>query len=148
MFSPDCLASCALCPRRCKANRTAGETGFCGAGIRVKIARAAPHPWEEPCISGSRGSGAVFFSHCTLGCVFCQNAPISHGGQGTGVGGEQLADVFLSLERQGVHNLSLVTPTHYAPQIAEALGKARRQGLALPVVYNCGGYEHVETLRA
>lgn len=142
------LSHCTLCPRRCAVDRTAGQTGFCGAGAQVKLARAALHFWEEPCISGERGSGAVFFSHCTLRCVYCQNAEISHEGRGAEVSADRLGSIFLSLQQNGAHNLNLVTPTHYAPQIAQAILDARRKGLRIPVVYNCGGYESVETIRA
>ncbi len=141
------LSGCALCPRGCGVNRLRGERGFCGAGSAVRAARAAPHFWEEPCISGERGSGTVFFSHCVLGCRYCQNAGISRGGGGFEVGEDELAGIFLSLEAKGAHNINLVTPTHYAPQIAAAIRRARGRGLLVPVVYNCGGYESVEGLR-
>lgn len=134
---------CTLCPRRCGAERTIAP-GFCGGGARVRVARAAPHFWEEPCISGTRGSGAVFFSGCTLKCVFCQNTEISAGNFGRELTPRQLADVFLRLQEQGVHNLNLVTPTHYTDQILEALALAKP---VIPVVMNCGGYERAETLR-
>ena len=138
---------CTLCPRACKVDRAAGQTGFCGAGVLPVVARAALHHWEEPCISGARGSGAVFFAHCTLACVYCQNASISRGGKGIEVTPRRLAEIFLSLQQQGAHNINLVTPTHYLPSIMEALDQAKDQGLALPVIYNCGGYETVETVR-
>lgn len=133
---------CDLCPRRCRVDRASGQTGFCGADyLSVKIARAALHFWEEPCISGTRGSGTVFFSYCTLRCVYCQNLPISTGAAGASVGIDRLADIFLELEAQGAHNINLVTPTHYVLQITAAIELARRRGLSLPIVYNTGGYE-------
>lgn len=142
---PDSPTACRLCPRGCGVDR-AVFTGCCGAGADIKIARAAPHHWEEPCISGKNGSGAVFFSHCALGCVFCQNRAISHGGKGQAVSAGRLAEIFLALGAQGVHNLNLVTPTHYAHGVIEALKIARQNGLALPVACNCGGYERTETV--
>lgn len=138
---------CTLCPRCCGADREKGQRGFCGAGSEVRIARAALHFWEEPCISGTEGSGTVFFSHCTMQCVFCQNREISAGGKGFVVTESELAEKFLELQRQGANNINLVTPTHYVPQIIRALILAKDQGLHLPVVYNTGGYERVETLR-
>lgn len=137
------MDGCILCPRQCGVDRTK-QTGYCGTGSLPKVARAAKHHWEEPCISGTEGSGTVFFSGCTLGCVFCQNREISRGGIGREVTVEHLADIFKRLEGQGVHNLNLVTPTHFTPQILQALELAKP---AVPVVMNCGGYERVETLR-
>ncbi|HWP51285.1 MAG TPA: radical SAM protein [Clostridia bacterium] len=145
-FLRENLTKCRLCPRDCGVDRTA-RLGSCKAGAEVKIARAALHFWEEPSISGANGSGTVFFSHCTLGCVFCQNREISHGGKGQTVSVARLAEIFLELQEQGAHNINLVTPTHYAVQIIEALTLARQNGLMLPVVYNCGGYEKVETIQ-
>ena len=142
------MAACTLCPRRCGADRAAGGRGFCGADDTVQVARAALHQWEEPCLSGTRGAGTVFFSHCTLGCVYCQNRAISgREAFGTPVGTERLAALFLDLQRQGAHNIDLVTPSHYAPQLVRALDAARRDGLTVPVVYNCGGDESIDTLR-
>lgn len=141
------LSRCSLCPRGCGVNRLEGERGFCGAGSDVRVARAALHFWEEPCLSGTRGSGTVFFSYCVLGCCYCQNAEVSRGGAGVEVSVEKLAGIFLSLEEKGAHNINLVTPTHYAPQIAVALRLARERGLSVPAVYNCGGYESVGGLR-
>ena len=109
----DLLNRCTLCPRRCGANRSAGQRGFCGAGQTVRIARTMLHRWEEPCLVGAHGAGAVFFSHCTLRCIYCQNAAISHEGAGSDVTEEELAQLFLSLARQGAATLDLVTPTHY-----------------------------------
>lgn len=139
--------SCRLCPRQCGINRHGGERGFCGMGDRLLVARAAPHFWEEPCLSGKSGSGAVFFSGCTLRCVYCQNGEISHGGKGCEVSEQCLAEIFMALEKDGVHNINLITPTHFVPQIIAALRLAKGSGLSLPVVYNCGGYETAETVR-
>lgn len=143
----DLLDRCTLCPRRCGANRSAGQRGFCGAGQTVRIARTMLHRWEEPCLVGAHGAGAVFFSHCTLRCIYCQNAAISHEGAGSDVTEEELARLFLSLARQGAATLDLVTPTHYTPQILRALSLARKNGLTLPVVWNTSGYETVENVR-
>ena len=133
---------CELCPRRCGVDRSSGAVGFCGAGgSAVRISRAALHAWEEPCISGTRGSGTIFFSYCTLRCVYCQNLPVSRGIAGIEVEISRLAEIMLELEAQGAHNINLVTPTHYAVQILEAIEIARRRGLSLPIVYNTGGYE-------
>lgn len=137
--------ACGLCPRRCGVDRTR-QTGTCGGGSQPKIARAALHFWEEPCISGSRGSGTVFFSGCTLGCVFCQNREISRGNFGTEVSPQRLAEIFLELQEQGAHNLNLVTPMHYTTDILTALSDIKSR-LHIPVVVNCGGYELAETLR-
>lgn len=141
-------SSCALCPRRCGADRAAGRTGFCGAGGTLKAARAALHFWEEPCISGTRGSGTVFFSGCALKCCYCQNYNISAEGFGKELTVEQLAAVFLDLQRQGAHNINLVTPGQWRPWIIAALDLARAQGLSLPIVCNTGGYETVESVEA
>lgn len=133
---------CELCPRRCGARREEGQAGLCGAwGLRC--ARAGLHRWEEPCISGSRGRGAVFFSGCPLGCVFCQNYQISHEGLGREMTASQLAEVFARLEEQGAHNINLVSPTPYIEEIIEAFQRYRPH---IPVVYNSSGYERVETL--
>ena len=141
------LTSCNLCPRLCGVDRTAGETGFCGASDRVKIARSALHFWEEPCISGKNGSGTVFFSHCTLKCRFCQNYEISACSRGYEISEETLCEKFLGLQSQGANNINLVTPTHFAPQIISALDMAKRRGLTIPIVYNTSGYENIETLK-
>lgn len=139
------IHECRLCPRDCGAVRTA-ETGngYCGMGADAVIARAALHMWEEPCISGTRGSGTVFFSGCNLRCVFCQNEQISDRRFGARISAAELADVFRRLIQQGAHNINLVTPTHFVPAIIEALHIYRPP---VPVVYNCGGYESVETLK-
>lgn len=121
--------------------------GFCGMGRTVRLARAALHHWEEPCISGENGSGAVFFSGCVMRCVFCQNYEISDGGKGRDISTERLSEIFLELQQQGAHNINLVNPTHYVPEIIKALDMAKGK-LKIPVVYNSGGYERVETLRA
>jgi len=134
---------CDLCPRRCGADRAA-HPGFCGGGERARAARAAPHFWEEPCLSGTRGSGAVFFSGCPLQCVFCQNQDISAGNFGRELTDAGLAAIFRRLEALGVHNLNLVTPMHYTAPVLAALALARP---AVPVVVNTGGYENVETVR-
>ena len=134
---------CAICPRKCFAERNSG-TGICGVGEKIKIARAAPHFWEEPCISGKKGSGTVFFSGCNLGCVFCQNYDISHKAFGKEISEDTLMRIFDSLIEKGVHNLNLVTPTHYAPMLARVLEKYNSP---VPVVYNTSSYESVETLR-
>ena len=132
---------CTLCPRACGADRAAGKVGYCRQTAQLKIARAAPHHWEEPVISGQKGSGTVFFSGCTLGCAFCQNEPVSHGGVGREAA--DLRRVFENLIEKGVHNINLVTPTQFLPHILPALTPK----LPVPVVYNCGGYESVETLK-
>ena len=140
------LTSCDLCPRRCGIDRTAGETGYCGAGLGVRAARAALHHWEEPCISGERGAGAVFFSGCSLRCEYCQNYDISRANEGTELPDGRLAEIFLELQEQGAHNIDLVTPTHYSAQIYEVLRAARAAGLTIPAVYNTGGYESADIL--
>ncbi len=140
------LDACRLCPRECGINRVKGELGFCRAGLLPMVSSFHPHFGEEPPISGSRGSGTIFFTQCNLRCVFCQNYPISHMGEGREVSIEELAATMLRLQGQGCHNINLVTPTHYTPQILEALILARQRGLNIPMVYNCGGYEGVETL--
>ena len=139
--------SCTLCPRRCGADRAAGQTGFCGAGGTLKAARAALHFWEEPCISGTRGSGTVFFSGCTLKCCFCQNYPISAEGLGKEITIEHLAEIFLDAGAGGF-NINLVTPGQWRPWIIAALDIARAGGLRLPIVCNTGGYETVESVEA
>lgn len=140
------LTRCTLCPRRCGVDRTTGARGFCGAGHMLRVARTMLHTWEEPCLVGTHGAGAVFFAHCTLRCIYCQNHAISHEGHGTEMDEEQLAAHFLALERAGAATLDLVTPTHYTPQILSALTLARSQGLSLPVVWNTSGYETAENI--
>ena len=136
---------CSLCPRSCKVNRNV-QIGYCGCSDRVKVARAALHLWEEPCISGSRGSGAVFFSGCTIRCCFCQNYTISSQGFGKEITIRRLADIFLELQEKGAHNINLVTATQYVPSVIRALDLVKGK-LNIPVVYNCGGYEKLETIK-
>ena len=138
--------SCELCPRVCGVNRAVGERGICGADDTLVVARAALHHWEEPPISGSGGSGTVFFSNCSLHCVYCQNEPLSSGRAGKAVSVQRLAELFLELEGQGAHNINLVTPTHYVPQVIEAVSLARAASMSLPIVYNTSGYESLATL--
>jgi putative pyruvate formate lyase activating enzyme len=140
------MEKCSLCPRKCGVNRLKGQKGFCDAGFLPMVSSFHAHFGEEPPISGRNGSGTVFFTHCSLRCVFCQNQPISHLGQGKEVSVEELAGMMLELESQGCHNINFVTPTHYMPQILEAVFIAREKGLSVPLVYNCGGYEAVEAL--
>lgn len=138
---------CTLCPRRCGADRTAC-TGVCHAGPQLTVARAALHLWEEPCISGTQGSGTVFFSGCTLKCCYCQNWRISSQGWGKQISISRLTDIFLELQHKGAHNLNLVTATQWLPWIIPALADAKKQGLTLPVVYNTSGYETLETVQS
>ncbi len=140
--------NCRLCARECGVNRELGELGYCRASTVPVIARAALHAWEEPIISGDGGSGTIFFSHCSLGCIYCQNGTISHGSVGEEVSLSRIADIMLRLEREGAHNINFVTPTHYAPSVIEAVRCARERGLALPIVYNTASYDSVETIRA
>ena len=142
----DIPSRCALCPRRCGADRAAGQAGYCGAAGTLKAARAALHFWEEPCISGTRGSGTVFFSGCALKCCYCQNYPISAESFGREITVERLAEIFLELQGQGAHNINLVTPGQWQPWIIAALDKARADGLRLPIVCNTGGYETAESV--
>ena len=143
---------CTLCPRACGANRAAGAVGVCGAGNTLRVARAALHHWEEPCLSGdpeaATGSGTVFFSGCTLRCCYCQNFPISQQGVGKEISAARLAEIFLELQQGGAKNINLVTATQFLPWVTEALDTARARGLRLPIVYNTGGYETVETVQA
>ena len=143
---------CRLCPRQCGANRAAGETGRCGAGGTLLVARAALHHWEEPCLSGppdaDTGSGTVFFTGCPLGCCYCQNYAISQQGLGKAIDAARLEEIFLELQAKGARNLNLVTATQWLPWVLPALRGARARGLSIPVVYNTGGYERAETVRA
>jgi len=141
------LRACVVCPRRCGVDRTAGETGFCGIGEAALVSSAGPHFGEEPPLVGRGGSGTIFFAGCNLACIFCQNADISHLRRGRPATPDEIAASALALERGGCHNVNLVTPTHVVPQIAQAIETARHAGLSVPVVYNCGGYESVRTLR-
>ena len=139
--------NCILCPRNCNTNRNDGNIGACMVSGKLKLARAALHYWEEPCISGEAGSGAVFFSGCSLHCVFCQNEEISRGQSGKEIGKERLVEIFLELQEKGANNINLVTPGQYVPHIIWAVEQARNQGLKLPIVYNTSSYEKVEILR-
>lgn len=141
------MESCMLCPRACGANRLQGQTGICGQDGKLKLARADLHMWEEPCLSGRGGSGAVFFSGCNLHCVFCQNHNIASGDAGKKISEGRLVEIFLELQEKGANNINLVTATHYVPQIIRALDLARQAGLCLPIVYNSSGYEAIETIR-
>lgn len=141
------LQHCILCPRECGVNRELGQRGYCREGAEVVIGRAALHHWEEPCISGTRGSGAVFFAGCNMGCVFCQNNKLSRGQQGKKVTVERLTEILLELQQEGAHNINLVTPTHYVLPIIQALKQAKIRGLKIPIIYNCSGYEKVEALK-
>lgn len=141
------LSSCKLCPRNCGINRLDNKIGYCGAGKDIKVARAALHQWEEPCVSGAQGSGTVFFTNCSLKCVFCQNHSISQESVGKAVTMERLSEIFLELQSQGANNINLVTPTHYVYQIIEAIKLAKSKGLKLPILYNTSGYENLETIK-
>lgn len=147
LLLPSTLSACELCPRRCRADRAAGERGVCGATDTLRLARAALHFWEEPPISGEAGSGTVFFSGCPLKCAYCQNHEISTGNFGIDVSPERLAQIMLELQDQGALNINLVTATHYAHLLPEAIAAARARGLVVPIVYNTSGYERVEAVR-
>ena len=147
LLLPSTLSACELCPRRCRADRAAGERGVCGATDTLRLARAALHFWEEPPISGEEGSGTVFFSGCPLKCVYCQNHEISTGNFGIDVSPERLAQIMLELQDQGALNINLVTATHYAHLLPETIAAARARGLVVPIVYNTSGYERVEAVR-
>ncbi len=138
--------NCLLCPRKCGINRSTGQTGVCGVSSEIKVARAALHYWEEPCISGKRGSGAVFFSGCSLHCVFCQNREISDGKEGKVISKERLSDIFMELADKGANNINLVTPGQYIPDIVWAVNDAKSRGMKLPIIYNTSGYENVTEL--
>ena len=138
---------CSICPRNCRVNRNEGAIGYCGMSNKLKVARAALHMWEEPVISGNQGSGTIFFSGCPLRCVYCQNHDIAIGKAGKEITEDRLVEIFFELKEKGAHNINLVTPTHYIPQIRKALSRAKSQNLGLPVVYNTGSYEHSESLR-
>ena len=138
---------CNLCPRNCNTDRNI-KVGYCKMTDTIKISRAALHQWEEPCISGENGSGTVFFSGCNMGCVFCQNQDISHQGFGKEISVERLAEIFIELQHKKAHNINLVTPTHFVPQIVKAMDISRKNGLTIPVVYNTSGYEKTENIDA
>ena len=137
---------CDLCPRKCLVDRKKGEKGICGQTENLKVARAALHFWEEPCISGAAGSGTVFFTGCQLRCIYCQNQPIAHGSVGKEVTADRLVEIFFELQQKGANNINLVTPDHYIPQIVQAIWRAKERGLTLPFVYNTGSYVSVEAL--
>lgn len=143
----DKMKSCIICPRSCVVDRSIGEKGYCGETDKIRIARAALHFWEEPCISGDSGSGTVFFTGCNLGCVYCQNYDIAHEGRGKEVTIERLSEIFMELKDKGAANINLVTPTHFSPQIRQAIILSKSKGLNIPIVYNTSGYETVESLR-
>lgn len=141
----DILKECSLCPRNCRVNRYK-TTGFCKGTDKVKLAYYSLHQWEEPIISGQNGSGTVFFSHCNLQCIFCQNKKISTGGYGKEISNSRLKEIFLELQNKGAHNINLVTPTHYVPQIVSVLQEVKNKELKIPVVYNTSSYENVKTI--
>lgn len=138
------LLNCVLCPRKCKVNRYK-NVGFCKANYKLKIALASIHMWEEPCISGENGSGTIFFSHCNMGCIYCQNNKVRDG-YGKYISIKRFKEICLELENKGVNNINLVTPTHYVPHIIIGIKNARKEGLSIPIVYNTSGYENVETI--
>lgn len=141
-------SNCTLCTRNCRVDRASGAVGFCGMSDEIKIARAALHMWEEPPISGTRGSGAVFFSGCSLRCIYCQNKEISRGESGLAVSCERLSEIYIELMNKGAHNINLVTPTHYVPSVIESVLLSRGRGMTLPIVYNTAAYENKHTLKA
>ncbi len=141
------MSGCRLCPRNCGVDRMAGEAGVCGVNAELKVGRAALHMWEEPCISGEEGSGTIFFSGCSLGCVFCQNHGLAKAETGKKISIQRLVEIFFSLKDQGANNINLVTPDHYLPQIRTAIEQAKGQGFDLPFVWNSGGYVRAEALR-
>lgn len=142
------LKNCKLCPRNCDVNRLEGQLGFCKSSENIKLAKVSLHPWEEPCVSGKNGSGTVFFSNCNLRCVFCQNHNISQESKGKEVSINRLSSIFLEQQKKGAHNINLVTPTQYVPQIIEALKIAKTNGLTIPILYNSNGYENIETIES
>lgn len=139
---------CILCPRNCKVNRNKGEIGFCKASNNLIVARASLHYWEEPCISGTNGSGTIFFSYCNMGCIFCQNYEISTLHKGKEISIDRFSDICIELQDKGANNINLVTPTHYVPLIKEGLILAKRKGLTIPIVYNTSSYENIETIKS
>lgn len=141
------MQACGLCPRNCSADRNNGIRGYCKETALVRVARASLHMWEEPCISGTKGSGTIFFSGCPLRCIYCQNQDIALGNKGEPFTTDELCRIFLLLQEKDAENINLVTPTHFVPQIASALERAKERGLVLPIVYNTASYEHVETIR-
>lgn len=143
----DMLSKCTICPHMCKINRNLNQVGRCKSTNKIKIALVSLHHYEEPCISGQNGSGTVFFSNCNLSCVYCQNYKISQEGKGYEITIEDLANIFLEQQRKNAHNINLVTPTMYVPQIIEAIKLAKAKGLTLPIIYNSNGYENIETIK-
>lgn len=141
------LEQCKLCPHNCKVNRLNDETGRCKCTDKIKIALVSLHKYEEPCISGTNGSGTVFFSNCNLNCIFCQNYEISHLGKGREISVNELAKIFIEQQEKGAHNINLVTPTMYVVQIIEAIKIAKKNGLTIPIVYNTNSYENIETIK-
>lgn len=141
------LENCTLCPRHCRINRNAAEKGFCGIGQEIVISSSGPHFGEEPPLVGRHGSGTIFISGCNLQCIFCQNYEISHFMEGKTYSIEDLVKIMLNLEAIGCHNINFVTPTHVTPQLMDTIHRARKKGLTLPIVYNCGGYESADTLK-
>ncbi|MDD2376065.1 MAG: radical SAM protein [Clostridia bacterium] len=141
------LKKCEVCPHKCKSNRMLNESSRCKATNKIKIALASIHNYEEPCISGTRGSGTIFFSNCNLNCIYCQNYKISQNGFGKEITIEHLADIFLSQQNKGAHNINLVSPTIYTIQIIESIKIAKNKGLTIPIIYNSGGYDSLETLK-
>lgn len=148
MNSLSSLNKCNICPRKCEADRLSNNLGFCKSSTVIKVAKAYAHMWEEPCISGERGSGTVFFSNCNLRCVFCQNHEISQQCTGKEISIERLSEIFLEQQQRGCHNINLVNPTHYVPQIIDAIKSSRNNGLTIPIAYNSNGYENIETIRS
>lgn len=141
------LNNCMLCPKKCHANRNKGELGYCLSGNKIKIAKAYLHKWEEPCITGNKGSGTIFFSGCNLRCLYCQNYYISELNNGVEIELQRFIDICLELQKSGASNINLVTPTHYIPLIIEGIKIAKEKGLSIPIVYNSSGYERVETIK-
>ncbi len=141
------LKDCTLCPRRCRVNRTIGEKGYCNSGMELQVSGIHPHFGEEEPLVGLYGSGTIFLTNCNLGCIYCQNYDISFSGCGKTTTPEELAKRMVDLQKQGCHNINLVTPTHFTPQLVETIRIAAEKGLTIPIVYNCGGYEAVETIR-
>ncbi len=141
------FSNCTLCPRECKVNRVTGIRGFCGASDKINIARASLHMWEEPCLSGSGGSGTIFFTGCNMGCVFCQNSEISHNYKGFPIDEHRLCEIFFELKEKGAHNINLVTAAHFLPQVLTAIKAAKEQNINIPFVYNSSGYEKADAIK-
>ena len=141
------LTACRLCPRECGINRTSGEVGYCRETDSIRAGRAHLHQWEEPCLSGTNGSGTVFFSGCNMGCIFCQNGQISHKGAGIEITPQRLCEIFFELKSKGAHNINLVTAGHFLPKILKAAESAKSQGIGIPFVYNSSGYEKADAIK-